>query len=227
MLSVLTVAALIVTPVATPALPSVDSLAWLPANTEQIVGARGDQVPALKAMRDKPFPGTPDKKFPECWSRVTKPIVASYQVWGGVEDRESAMLAQGRIDRALAEACIEETMRLLERPVRMSRTGDITEFETERHGRGYVGWTASWVVWHSDRGRVEQLLGASRGKRSIFPVLAAAIARVDRSGTWFAITQDYSDRFIGVPAGRQTRRPRRDGSRQRRRAAVGDPCAGP
>jgi len=186
-----------------PPVPDVDSLSWLPGNTQKILGAPGDQEPFLKWLRTTPryFPDALDTKLPDCWSLVTKPIVASYQVWGGKEDKDSALLVQGPVDRTLLESCLGETLRILRSTSRLSHAGAITEVESDRFGRAYLGWTPFWVVWNSNRARVEELIAASGGKRSMPPLLAAAVARVDRSGQmWFASTEDFSVMFSGVPS---------------------------
>jgi hypothetical protein len=200
-----------------PVPPGLESLSWLPPNTVAISGAPRDQVSLLKWLRATPktFPGMAAKPLPGCWDRVTRPIIASYQVWRGEPDDEAAVLVQGAVDRVRAESCIAETVRMLRASVRTlpdsprnpglslktSRTGAITRFDAERFGRTYVGWTESWVVWHPKRERVEELLAASRNQGTISPVLKSAIARSDRSAVlWGADTRDYSSVFTDVPS---------------------------
>jgi hypothetical protein len=207
-----------------PAPPPVASLAWLPANTAGIVGAPRDDVSMLKWLRQTAtlFSDKRGKPLPECWDRVTKPIVASYQVLAGLEDNDgAAVLVQGRVDRTRAEACIVETLRTLPSPLRMSRTGAITQFDADLFGSTYVGWTPAWVVWHPKRERVEELLAAIAKERAIPPVLAAAIARVDRSATlWSADTRDYSSLFTSVPNRSWTLAASRAGSNTLMRVSV-------
>ncbi len=198
-----------------PAPPPLESLSWLPPNTVAISGAPRDQVSLLKWLRDTPktFPGMSAKPLPGCWDRVTKPIVASYQIWSGEPDDGAAVLVQGAVDRVRAELCIAETVRMLRASMstlpeashiprlslKTSRTGAITRFDAQLFGRTYVGWTKSWVVWHPKRERVEELLAASRKQGTISPVLKSAIARADRSAVlWGADTRDYSSFFTAV-----------------------------
>jgi hypothetical protein len=184
------------------AVPPVGSLGWLPADTVAISGAPRDQVSLLKWLREtaKTFPALRDKPLPGCWDRVTKRIVASYQIWTGAPGDEAAVLAQGPMDRARAESCIAETSRTAQLPLEMTRKGAVTQFDAEPFGRTYVGWTPSWVVWHPQRERVEALLAALPKQSTISPALAAAIARVDRSAMlWGADTRDYSRIVTGVP----------------------------
>jgi len=61
-------------------------------------------------------------------------------------------------------------------------SGELTQFDSP-FGRANVGWTPEWVVWHPNRERIEALLAASRERGSISPVLAGAIARVDRNAS--------------------------------------------
>jgi hypothetical protein len=184
-----------------PALPSVDSLAWLPGNTQKILGAPGDQEPVLKWLRNIPryAPDARDSKLPDCWSRATKPIIASYQIWIGGET-QSALLVQGPLGRAIVEPCIDETLRMLRSSSRMSRAGDVTELDAGQFGHIYLGWTPSWLICHADRALVADLISNSRGgRRSISPALAAAIARADRSGQmWFVSLEDLSTNLTGV-----------------------------
>jgi len=186
--------------------PPVASLSWLPAATHSISGAPGANVPLLHWMRDtataaaKHFPGALDDKLPDCWARVTAPVVASYQVWAAFPLEESAVLVQGHVDRRLLESCLDTTMRNLRSPPRISRTGAITQFEAESLGNWSIGWTPAWLVVHSSRGRVEELLAALKRKASIAPALAAAIARANRSAFWGATTLDYSSVFLDVPS---------------------------
>ena len=149
-------------PIPTP--PPLESLNWLPSNTVAISGAPRDQVSLLKWLRDTPktFPGMGAKPLPACWDRVTKSIVASYQVWSGEPNDSAAVLVQGAVDRVRAESCITETVRMLRASVltlpdssqspgltlKTTRTGAVTKFDVELFGSNYVGWTESWVVWH-------------------------------------------------------------------------------
>ena len=200
-MAALVIAAFLVTVAAAP--PPAGSLSWLPADTVAVSGAPRDQVSQLKWLRDtaKLFPALRDRPLPGCWDRVTRPIVASYQVWTGAPDDEAAVLAQGPVDRARAESCIAETSRTAQLPLQMTRTGAVTQFDAEPFGRTYVGWTSSWVVWHPKRARVEALLAALRNQGTISPALAAGVARVDRSATlWGADTRDYSRPVTGVPS---------------------------
>jgi len=210
---VLVLAALLVTVAAPP--PPAGFLSWLPANTVAITGAPRDQVSQLKWLRETitPFLRAVEKAPPKCWDQVAKPIVASYQVWADAAGDEAAALVQGAVDRARAEACIAETFGLLGSPLQVTRAGAITQFDNDMFGRTYVGWTPSWVVWHPQRARVEELLAASRKPGSISPALAAAIARADRGGLlWAADTRDDSSLLTGVPSRSWTVATRRVGA---------------
>jgi hypothetical protein len=183
--------------------PPVDALSWLPASTQSVTGAPGAGVSLLKWLRDtvQQYADTLGTEFPACWSSVTAPIVASYQIWGGGSDEEAAVLAQGQIDRAALEKCIDRTLRMGSSPrPRISRLGHITMVNAKGLGRMYIGWTPSWIVWHSHRARVRELLAATNRKKStISPALESALRRVDRQASlWFGTTLDYSKLFLGV-----------------------------
>jgi hypothetical protein len=199
---VVVITLLVTTAAACTSAPPVASLSWLPGDTVAIAGAPRAGVAPLRALREaaKALQGPGDKPLPECWDRVTKPIAASYQIWGEVAGDSGGVLVQGRVDRARAEACIEEVFRVLHSSLEISRDGELTRFDSP-FGRANVGWTPEWVVWHPNRERIEALLAASRERGTISPVLAGAIARVDRKAMhWSADTRDDSGFVTGVPS---------------------------
>jgi hypothetical protein len=173
-----------------------EPLAWLPAEAVSVVGASRGDAPSLHVMTR--YAGSA-KRPPPCIADVTSRLTASYQFWVGAEDHESTGLAQGAIDRNAMENCLESALRALDTTPRLTRRGAVTQVEDEIFGRVFVGWTSSWVVWHSDRARVQKTLAALRGK-TLAPALAAVLARVDRSGMWSASLRDVAGSLLGVPS---------------------------
>jgi hypothetical protein len=170
-----------------------EPLAWLPPETTAVVGAPGADGPMVHLMAQ--YAGYAKRPIP-CIAEVTSRLTASYQIWLGAGDRDAAGLGQGAIDRNALESCIEAALRALDASPRLTRHGAITEVDNKL-GRVFVGWTSSWIVWHSERARVQQMLSSLRG-RTLSPALAAALARVDRSTFWGASLQDIASPLFGV-----------------------------
>jgi hypothetical protein len=173
------------------------TLGWLPTGTVTVSGAPGDKAPVLIWLRSAPRAWGVGE-LPACWSGIQSAIVAGYQVWRDRDD-SPPFLVQAETDRSRVEACLEQTLRAMHANPRLTRAGAVTRIESDLFEPTHIGWSRSWIIWHTERDRVDELLSAL-GKRSRPSPILKVLSRVEPSVLiWAASTLDHTGPVLGIP----------------------------